>query len=361
MRFKRIVLGVLCIGLGFCACSNDDNPGAARQPLTTLEEQQALDEVTIEEYLRTHFYNASTFDNEGSRLQDLEITERQTEGSIRLMDAVTEAELSLGGLTVKYYFLNLRQGAGTNSPTFADRVRVVYRGVNLVNDAVFEDQIANPMAFNLPSTIIGWQNVFPNFRAATNFSIENDGTVNFESPGVGVMFLPSTIAYFRLETNDNTASTVFLPLQTANAAGGVDRMPLMFQFELLQVFEDDIDGDGIPSHLEDLNNDGAIINGEDDDTDLDGTPNVNDADDDNDGVLTEDEIVVSFVEETTRAAIENTALEDNQFLANFIEELRDETGNITGFRGRIITFFDTDNDGVFNHLDANDTTVISEL
>ncbi len=359
MRFKRIVLGVLCIGLGFYACSNDDNPGAARQPLTTLEAQQALDEVAINMYLETHFYNASTFDNPESRIEDLVLTETQTEGSVRLMDAVTEAELSLGSLRIKYYFLNLRQGEGTNSPTFADQVRVVYRGVNLMNDVVFDDQLNNPTVFNLPSTIIGWQNILPNFNAAANFSEENDGTVNFNAPGIGVMFLPSTIAYFRLETNDNTSPIVFLPLQNANAASQVDRMPLMFQFELLQVFEDDIDGDGIPSHLEDLNNDGVIIDGEEDDSDLDGTPNVNDADDDNDGVLTEDEIVVSFVEETTRAAIENTTLEDNQFLANFIEELRDEAGNITGFRGKIITFFDTDNDGVFNHLDANDAIIVA--
>ena len=55
----------------------------------------------------------------------------------------------------------------------------------------------------------------------------------------------------------------------------------------------DFDGDGIPSILEDLNNDGDLNNDNTDDASEPANvffPNHNDPDDDNDGILTRDEI-----------------------------------------------------------------------
>ena len=76
--------------------------------------------------------------------------------------------------------------------------------------------------------------------------------------------------------------------------------------------EGDQDNDGIPSIIEDLNNNGLE---EDDDTDADGLPNYVDADDDNDGRPTADEIEI------------------------------DADGNIT--------YPDSDGDGIVDYLDSD--------
>lgn len=351
MRLRKIAFSVLCSALVLWSCNNDDDGLPQQEPLATFEEQQAIDDEAIQTYLRTHSYNASAFAaGNTSRIEDLVITEfsingEAPEGSVRLIDAVTTETLVIDDITLTYYILNLNQGVGTNAPTFADRIRVQYQGQRLSDGDVFDDQLLSPTTFDLTGTIIGWQNVFPNFNAAENFVTQDDGVVNFVNPGVGVMFLPSTMAYFNFSQ------------ETAN----LFREPLIFKFELLQVFQNDTDEDGIPSYLEDLNADGIFnLEGTEDNTDGDSNPNVDDADDDNDGVLTQDEITVNFVEAETREAVENTSLTANQVLARFIEEVRNEAGEITAFRGRIITFFDTDGDGVFNHLDADDAINVND-
>src|SRR5690606_33690897 len=101
--------------------------------------------------------------------------------------------------------------------------------------------------------------VLPLFNTAESFTEAEDGNVNFVNKGVGVMFLPSGLGYFSNASANTPAYS-----------------PLIFKFELLQMFQNDHDGDGIPSYLEDLNGDGQFtVNFEnrndpnDDDTDGD--------------------------------------------------------------------------------------------
>ena len=108
-----------------------------------------------------------------------------------------------------------------------------------------------------------------------------DGTSEINNRGIGVVFIPSGLAYFN---NPPSASI-----------GAYD--PLIFNLQLgLFIENTDNDNDGVPSILEDVNGNGDIF---DDNSDNDaereqglilGIPDFQDIDDDGDGVLTRTEI-----------------------------------------------------------------------
>src|SRR5690606_16944966 len=228
----------------------------------------------------------------------------------------------------------LTQGGGEDKPTFADDILVNYEGFTLDNK-VFDNSIT-PVTFELSNLIPGWRKVLPDFNTAESFADMGDGTVDFVNKGVGVMFLPSGLGYF------------------ANAQTKIPAYsPIVFKFELLQMYQNDFDGDGIPSYLEDLNGDGEFtVNYEnrndpnDDDTDgklVNGFPypDYQDPDDDGDGIPTRDEIEITTVNKPTRQEVLATVLADNQVLLNKIK--KEQNGTYTG---TILTFPDTDGDGI---------------
>ncbi|GAA0872021.1 hypothetical protein GCM10009117_11680 [Gangjinia marincola] len=124
------------------------------------------------------------------------------------------------------------------------------------------------------SLITGYREGLTEFSGASSFMMEDDGTFSFSGDyGIGAIFIPSGLAYF------------------ANPPSGIPLYePLIFSVQVLLVQEADHDNDGIPSYLEDLDEDRFVI---DDDTDENTAPNFFDADDDGDGVLTRDEITIA--------------------------------------------------------------------
>lgn len=279
MRFKEIIIPVLCVLISFTACKKDSVDDVVVIPPRDRGEQQIADNESIVKYLNTHYYNVSDFDgNTNPKIKDLKILELETgetlpDGNTLLMGAVETKTTDFGGASYKYYILRLNQGGGEGSPTFADRIRVVYEAF-LLNGTVVDDNKIIPSEFDLVTEVVvsGWRRVFPEFNVAENFVENNDGTIDYVNSGVGVMFLPSGLAYF------------------SNAQPGVPAYsPLFFKFELLEYSENDHDNDGVPSWMEDRNGDGEFFTtAEDksDDTDGDGKLNIVDNDDDNDGVPT---------------------------------------------------------------------------
>ena len=110
--------------------------------------------------------------------------------------------------------------------------------------------------------------------------------------------------------------------------------------------QNDHDGDGVPSYLEDLDGDGEFtFTG--DNTDADNLPDFADNDDDNDGILTANEIVITTYNEATKEAVKNISLAANEVLIKIIE-------NTDGtFTGITVTFTDTDGDGTPDYLDKD--------
>lgn len=326
MKLKNIALITLCLSLCFVSCKKDDDTD---DDIVVIEEndrteQQVIDNASIIGYLETHYYNSDDFDetNLDPSISDLVFTEladgettaptghtllidelqttTNPDGKLELHDAIYE------DTDYEYYILRLNQGGGTDSPSFSDNVFVLYEGFTLDN-TVFDNKINldDDDPFDLLGLIKGWSLVLPQFNTTESYIENNDGTVEFTNHGTGVMFLPSGLGYF-------SSSTV-----------GSSYAPLIFKFELIFASENDHDGDGVPSYLEDLNDDGefTIADADDDaispdDTDGDGFPDYFDNDDDGDGTLT-------------------------------IYEDLDEDGDPTND--------DTDGDGIPNYLDTDDT------
>ncbi|MCF7561747.1 peptidylprolyl isomerase [Sabulilitoribacter multivorans] len=280
MKLRKVTLFILILIVGFVSCKNDDDSGGVIIEERDRTEQQIVDNDSIVGYLQTHYYNKSQFDgNTNPKIKDLVITEITDEiissdADSLLINAVETKTVNYADTDYEYYILRLNQGGSTDSPTFADNVIVTYEGFTLDNE-IF-DSAVTPLTFDLTSVIPAWRKVLPQFNTAESFVENGDGTVDYLNHGTGVMFVPSGLGYY------------------SGATGSISSYsPLVFKFELYKMAQNDHDGDGVPSYLEDLNGDGEfIVNFEDltvdtdDDTDGDGVPNYVDSDDDGDGILT---------------------------------------------------------------------------
>ena len=281
MSSRKISFFILSFVLVFSACKKDDDGGG---DVVTIEirdrgEQQIADNNSLIDYLSTYYYNAGELAGIGldAGIQDIIISDTKIDNDYEvLMDHVVKKSVTFEDAEYDYYVLELNIGGGTDSPTFADTVQILYEGTLLDNSIFDFKYFPDNNPFDLTGVISGWRRVIPSFNVAESFVENGDGSVNYYNSGLGIMFLPSGLAYF------------------SSAVPGITTYsPLVFKFELLQFFENDHDGDGIPSYLEDLNGDGEFIanlddltDETDDDTDGDGFPNYADNDDDGDGILT---------------------------------------------------------------------------
>lgn len=277
MKIRNYLSLVALLFIVVVACSPDD-PEVSLVPDRDRTEQQATDKVLLLEYLDTHYYNSQTLSEMvNPSVQDIIITQlgdgaTVPDGHTLLANSSNLVTLSseFEGATYEYYVLKINQGGGEKSPNFTDRVRAIYEG-SLISDSSVFDSAVSPVDFNLVGfgatsggVITGWQRVFPEFNEAASFTAGSN--VVYDDFGLGVMFIPSGLSYFSRQLQ-----------------GIPSYSNLVFKFALLQVEEFDHDQDGVPSYIEDLNNN---LNAFDDDTDDDGSPNYIDLDDDGDGVIT---------------------------------------------------------------------------
>ncbi len=257
-------------------CNKDDD-SVETIPERDRGEQQLVDKDTLQGYLNSHYYNSSLFETPGDyTVDDIIITELpkdvngnylempDPDNNTLLSEAVVTKTTTINDVEYEYYYLTLSNGEG-EKPKFSDDILVRYEG-RLLNENQF-DKSLNPINFDLMSVVAGWRYVMVDFNTSDlPGSINTDGTVSYSNYGLGVMFLPSGLAYF-------SSATSSIPVYSS----------LIFKFELYKNQHNDHDGDGILSHLEDLN---GNLNPLDDDTDEDNIPNFNDPDDDGDGVPT---------------------------------------------------------------------------
>jgi hypothetical protein len=322
MKLKNICLFLLTV-IGIFSCGNpDDNSGLVAVDPLELSEVVTEDDELIVAYLKSHFYNYEEFQNPtadfdyrikfdtiaGENADKISIFDSGSfegvEFGMETISVLSEEVLSSSNEVVDHnlYYLVARQGVSETTPTIGDNTNVRYEG-SLLTGEVFDSSVEQPIQFNLSRVVRGFGNGLEYFKSGTGPIENGDGTFTFENYGVGAIFMPSGLAYF------NTPDNSIIPLYA----------PLVFKVELFSFEKDsDFDSDGIPSFMEDLNMDGNLNNDNTDDEDEINTfsPNYADTDDDNDGILTIDEINLN---------------EDGSFLS----------------------FRDTDGDGIYDHLDDN--------
>ncbi|MCD2260598.1 FKBP-type peptidyl-prolyl cis-trans isomerase [Psychroserpens luteolus] len=277
IKLKNVVAVVTLSALSFFACKPDD-PEVSLIPERDRVEQQVVDNDSLIDYFQTHYYNSSVFETPGDHtIDEIVITELPQDDNgnylplpdpdenTLLIDAVDTFTRTFEETEYEFYILNLNQGDGEYSPNFTDNIRLIYSG-NLMDEVVFDSSVNPNLPFDLTGLIEGWRNVIPRFNTASDFIVNEDGTVDYSGYGLGVMFIPSGLAYY--------ATPPFGVPVYSN---------LIFKFELYAAEANDHDNDGVLSHLEDLNGNESV---NDDDTDDDSVPNFFDPDDDGDGVLT---------------------------------------------------------------------------
>jgi len=273
MKIGKITLFILTLVIVFVSCESDDDDFVL--PVQDRAEQQIIDRALLIEYLETHFYNSGDFVNTNSpSIRDIIISELPEDGILPepnnntlLIDVVEFKNVLFEEVDYEYYILRLNQGGGDMMPNASDNVRANFVGT-LLNGEEFDSSI-NPIDFDLTQVVPGFSRAFIDFNTAESFVINQDGTADFINSGVGVIFMPSGLGFFQ------------------QIAPGIPNLSsLIFKFELFQTEILDHDNDGVPSFLEDLDNDLEVNT---DDTDGDQIPNYLDPDDDDDGTLTIDE------------------------------------------------------------------------
>jgi len=327
MKFGKYLLVCIILAVAFVSCSDDDDDTT----ITTIEEEdraerQIKDNDSLLGYLETHYFNSEELESHSNpSISDIVITELLEGETVPSGHTLLSEELAkeTGALlvahtdvyletTYTYYVLTIRPGGGAESPTFSDSVFLNYEG-SLQNESIF-DSTATPVTFDLTSVVAGWRRAIPLFNVADSHDVNPDGTVTYNNPGIGVMFIPSGLGYF-----------AFGPASIPAYSN------LIFKFELFRMQENDHDGDNVPSYLEDRNNNSEVS---DDDSNENGFADYIDIDDDGDGVLTINEDLEP-----------DTDLEFD----------RDGDGDPTNDIGDgDPTNDDTDGDGIPNYLDTDD-------
>ncbi|MFO7744956.1 MAG: hypothetical protein R6V36_06195 [Psychroflexus sp.] len=273
MKIQNLVL--IFIFFSIIGCSSDDD--SPEEVVTRdVEEVKVENMEQIRTFLETHYYELEE-NSQNSNFQNIvfkEIGENDTDKQ-PVMDSEFLKSKTVTQRETDYtlYYLQIREGAESQrKPTFADSVLVTYKGFTITEKQVF-DNSPNPVWFDLINNIVGFSEVMDEFRGSTGVVENPDGTVTFDDNfGVGSVFIPSGIAYFA---------------SPPSGSGITPYEPIIFNIQLYKSLESDHDGDGVPTWMEDVNENRRV---NDDDTDENNVPNFADTDDDGDGIPTRDEI-----------------------------------------------------------------------
>ncbi|GAA4106758.1 hypothetical protein GCM10022393_01360 [Aquimarina addita] len=398
---KKYIVGLTLVIAAIYGCSNDDDDSdVITVELRDFAEQQADEELIIESYLKTHFYDS--IDNPAN--SDYKIIIFDTiagENSDRT--PIWESELletktaTFDEVDYTLYLLRYSSGVATErKPTFADSTLVTYRGelfydnldddvngvpdnaqVDTDDDGNAETDMINGVEVTRVDTdgdgIADIADIDSNAEASDSDGdgvIDDYDTVDNNDPGRRVfdstvtpvwLDLVSIVGGFREAVTefsgasgfsenptDGTISyemnfgnyTVFMPSGLGyfnNLQSSIPAYsPLIFTVQLYASEEADHDGDGVPSYLEDIDGD-RIVNDLDEDSNDD----------------TDDDGIPNYAD--TDDDGDGTLTEDEDLEADQdINVDRDGDGDATNDLGDGNPMNDdTDGDGVPNYLDTD--------
>ncbi len=280
MRINKFIgiLGIMLLAFG--ACNNDDDNIEIQEPPTVAEVRER-DDASLTEFLSTHYYEIERRTVSGQEGEIIVFKAwNDTIGKQRLIDLPSDLlekrVANFAGLEHNYFVLKLREGNGAIKASNVDLIAVNYVGM-FEDQILFDDKRGAPIVLDLAGTVQGFSLGLEGFAGTSTEPSLEDGFPSYGTDyGLGAIFLPSALGYYN---NVRPEGGRFISR---------DYAPLIFSFQVLDVQIADHDNDGIPSRDEDIDKDGSPRN---DDTDGDRIPDFNDSDDDNDLVLTIDEII----------------------------------------------------------------------
>ncbi|MDX1364778.1 FKBP-type peptidyl-prolyl cis-trans isomerase [Arenibacter latericius] len=216
MMIRRILLPAF-IFVAIWSCKKDDSPSVEVVPPRLLSEVSVENDATIREFLENHFYNYEEFANPGpdfdyrividSIAGDNADKTPLSEQVLEKVVKVSSSDLNLPSEEVDVehtlYYLIAREGIG-NQATVKDSVYLNYKGSRL-NGTVFDSRFGSPTWFDLPGSIsmqsapsvTGFREGVAQFKAGGEITENGDGTFDVEGSGVGLIIMPSGLAYFQ--------------------------------------------------------------------------------------------------------------------------------------------------------------------
>jgi len=355
---KSTLLFFILIGL--FSCKDDETTSVYVVPYA---EQEPVDNAAIVEFLTNNYFNEEEFNNAVNITDfkfDIKFSESSSvigydsnnDGVIDVNDiddttvfnrtplinyvntvinnfTIETKSITVSDVSHTLYILKVVQGQGAEKPRFCDEALLSYEGMSL-EKSVFDNAL-NPVKLDLSTTVKGFSESVSEFNIAATVTPVGDGTFTYQDYGVGAVFMPSGLGYY------------------ANPVGSIPAYsPLIFKLKVYGTTELDHDDDGVPTYVEDLNDNHDLS---DDDTDLDGVANFADNNDDNDPILTKDEanIVVypSFSSDDPEPVLGINEYEVNRYVIDNIDPTPDVITITTA------TYIDTDGDGVLDYLDSD--------
>ena len=251
------------------SCKKDDTNNIDI-PIKDLSEQYIIENDSIIQFMKTHFFNYSDFSNISSTDSPEIIFDSIIGDNLNktpIYDQVSTLQISVkdandNDVNHNLYYHVIRDGIGDN-PTVADSVFVSYKG--LLFDGSSFDSWKNPIWMEAKNLIRGFQEFLPLLKKG-DVKVNNDGTYDFMDFGIGFVIFPSGLGYYQ-------SGSANIPAYS----------PLIFQVNMMTLNRTDHDNDSVLTIDEDLDGDHNFNN---DDTDSDNIPNYLDNDDDGDGILT---------------------------------------------------------------------------
>ena len=252
---KKLFFCFIVLLISLTSCKKEEEI----EPPRDVAEQASEEEIKLEEFLSSHFYNYEQFESSDIPVEiSIDSIAGSNQGKIALINQVVKqfvkVKTSSGDLIDHpIYTLIAKEGSG-QSPSRADSTYVSYKGI-LLNKNQF-DRSFEPIWFDLTSVVRGFREGLGAFKSG-DFTVDQNNIVTFSNYGQGIIFMPSGLGYY----NQNSGA---IP----------EYSPLIFIINLYLVKKTDHDGDGILSGLE-YDNDG---DGLPDDTDEDGLADYLDQD-----------------------------------------------------------------------------------
>ena len=189
----------------FYSCGGSDEEEVISIPLEPFSTQYVIENDSIIQYMKTHFYNYEDFTNLSSN-STVELIIDSISGDnidkIPLFDQVTTLSVDIIDENEEviphnmYYIIN-REGSG-QSPTVADSVFVSYKGLTLGNN-IFDSR-KNPVWLDNTTVVRGFKE-FNALLKRGNSSTNANGTYEFNNFGIGFVIMPSGLGYYENSTS----------------------------------------------------------------------------------------------------------------------------------------------------------------